>query len=168
VNLGTTAAYPRNATTDPACVIGADVFQVAGRREDKGWANSSIADIAARVAKQRRSVLVQQAIVHCEAQPIPVALRKETADQSTMASLQDRRPTIMPCQRSVGPGPDEKMLRLWPRRQLFGTKIVNRLKISAIETKNGVTQTAGKMGENLSLFFRATEELNLSAHKLQS
>ena len=104
----------------------------------------------------------------CEAQPIPVPLSKETADQSAMAGLKDRRPMIMPCQRSVGSAPDEKMLRLWPRRKLFGAKIGNRLKVSPIESKNGVTQTAGEMRENLSLFFRATEELNLSAHELQS
>ena len=168
MNLGRLAPYPRNATTDPARVIGADTFQVTGRCEDQGRANSSIANFAARVPKKRRSVLVQQAIVLCETQAIPVALREETADQIAMAGLYDRRPTMMPCQRPVGLGPDEKMLRHWPRRKLFGTKVVNRLKISTIESENRVTQATGEMRENLSLLFRATEELNLSAHGLQS
>ena len=75
---------------------------------------------------------------------------------------------MMPCQRSVGLRPDEKMFRLWPRRKPFGTKFVNRLKISTIESGNRVTETTGEMHENLSLLFRATEELNLSAHGLQS
>lgn len=109
MNLGRSASNPREATLDPPCVVDANTLEIDRWREDKRRAEKCTGNFAARVAQERRMVLVEKRIVPREAKPIPVPLRKYAPHQSLMGSMHDSRPTPVPYQWSIGFGPNEEM-----------------------------------------------------------